>query len=390
MWDSDGRFRRLQVDSVMDAAGKKLAFDFAQDSILVALPQKAAADEPVTVRYEISGNILIRPQGDNFWQLGTEWWFPQPGLNGLHFTVHSLVKVKKPWSAFAPGDTLSRKDEGDMSAVETSIDRPVQFAVVHAGKYIVAEEKYDDRLIRVASYAIANERAAKQLARLASQIIKFYEPWLGPFPFKEFNIIEINDFGFGQAPPGTLFITKEAFNPLISKTSRLYSAGVNQRFAHEIAHQYWGNVTKMGSWEEQWVTEAFAEYCSLMVVKEIEGQKGHDALLNRWRVHAKEAGDFAPIALANRIAIPSDPQKEYESRFGLLYSKGAYVLAALRGQMGDQKFFLLLRNLQGKFAGRFLTTKDIAELANRIDPGKDYQAFFERYFWGTEMPAMSK
>ena len=72
----------------------------------------------------------------------------------------------------------------------------------------------------------------------------------------------MNDFGFGQAPPGTMFITKEAFNPVMRGAEPVYSKGINERFAHEIAHQYWGHVVKMPSDEEQWLTESFAEYCA--------------------------------------------------------------------------------------------------------------------------------
>jgi hypothetical protein len=89
-----------------------------------------------------------------------------------------------------------------------------------------------------------------------------YEGFLGPFPFRELNIIEIPDYGWGQAPPGTLFITQEAFNPIMDEANQLFSGGVNQRFAHEIAHQYWGTVVKSPSREEQWLEEAFAEYCA--------------------------------------------------------------------------------------------------------------------------------
>ena len=83
--------------------------------------------------------------------------------------------------------------------------------------------------------------AVKQLTNLAGSIIQYYQEFLGPFPFPEFNIIEINDFGLGQAPPGTMFITKEAFNPIMAAHSeRGGLAGINETFAHEIAHQYWG------------------------------------------------------------------------------------------------------------------------------------------------------
>ena len=68
------------------------------------------------------------------------------------------------------------------------------------------------------------------------------------------------------SPGATMFITKEAFNPLMGDDNKLFSKGINERFAHEIAHQYWGHVVKMGSIEEQWVTESFAEYSSSLVI----------------------------------------------------------------------------------------------------------------------------
>lgn len=351
-WDSDGRLRRLSVDAVTDQAGHKLPYHFDGDSILIGASEAVPAGAELTIRFDISGNFLVRPDGDNYWLLGLEPWFPQPSLNGQYFTAHSLVKVRKPWLAFASGSTSTRREEGDYNVVETSVDKPIQFNAVLAGKYSLAEEKHDDVTIRVATYASRNDRAMGQLPRLAYKIIKFYEPWLGPFPFKELNIIEINDLGWGQAPTGMMFITKEAFSPLLKIENRAYSKGINQRFAHEIAHQYWGGVVKMGSEDEQWLTEAFAEISSAFVMKEIEGQRGYDGMLDSWRADAKAATDVAPIPLANRIDIPGDPTKEFELRVGLLYAKGAWLLAVLRKQIGDEKFLLALRNLQGRYAWR--------------------------------------
>ncbi|MEA2162228.1 MAG: hypothetical protein QOK37_355 [Thermoanaerobaculia bacterium] len=389
MWDSDGRLRKLSVDSVTDQAGHKLPFHLENDSILVGTAQPLAPDAEMTIRFDISGNFLVRPDGDNYWLLGLEPWFPQPSLNGQYYTAHSIVKVKKPWISFATGDTVSRSEEGEFNVLETKVEKPIQFNAVIAGKYSFVEDKHDDITIRVATYAKKNDRATTQLPKLAYKIIKFYEPFLGPFPFKELNIIEINDLGWGQAPAQMMFITKEAFAPLLQDENRAYSKGINQRFAHEIAHQYWGSVIKMGGDEEQWLTEAFAEYCSALVVKEIEGQRGYDAMLDSWRNDAKEATDIAPIPLANRVDIPGDPVKEYEIRTGLLYAKGAWLLAVLRKQMGDEKLLLTLRNIQGRYAWHFVTTTDVANLFKRID-GNDHQTFFDRYFWGTEMPEMPK
>jgi Peptidase family M1 domain len=384
VFDERSNYRKLQVDEVTDASGNQLPYHFEHGSILVGLPAKMPVGAPFTVRFEISGNILYRLGNGNAWQLGTEAWFPQPELNGQFYTVHSVVKVKKPWLPFTPGDTVARTEQGDFNVIESTIGKPVQFAVAHAGKYTMSEQKYDDVTIRVATYNGSNAAAAKELSDLAYQIIKFYEPWLGPFPFKEYNIIEINDLGWGQAPPGTMFMTKEAFSPMLGEENREYSKGVNQRFAHEIAHQYWGIIVKMGTFEEQWLTEAFAEYCAGQIVKQMKGDAGYRDLISTWRADAKDAGSFAPIPLANRITIPWSSSEIY--RTGLIYDKGALLLEALHGKIGDEKFRNVMRTIQGRFAWRFLTTNDVEEVFAHFDPKTDYHSFFQRYYWGTEMP----
>ena len=104
--------------------------------------------------------------------------------------------------------------EGDYNVVESLIDKPVQFTMVQAGKYTMYDDKRGDRTVRVATYGLPNQNAAKQLTDLAFALIEYYEFFLGPFPFNEFNIIQVNSYGFGQAPPGTMFITNEAFTPI--------------------------------------------------------------------------------------------------------------------------------------------------------------------------------
>ena len=129
--------------------------------------------------------------------------------------------------------------------------------MILAGDYTIQEEVKNGITIRIATYALDNTRAVKQLTNLAGTIIEYYQEFLGPFPLPEFNIIEINDVGWGQAPPGTMFITKEAFNPILTAEMREGgSRGVNEMFAHEVAHQYWGIAVKMPSAEEQWLTES--------------------------------------------------------------------------------------------------------------------------------------
>ena len=290
------------------------------------------------LRFEIDGDFLIRPRGDSYWELGIWPWFPQPALAGQAYTWHAVVRVPKPFVPFAPGTTVRREEEGGLNVLETRLDKPVQFAVILAGDYDMEEEVRDGVTIRVATYALDNPRGRKQLTKVAAEIIAYYREFLGPFPFPEFNILEINDYGFGQAPPATMFITKEAFDPLVGDMSRFEAQQIAKMFAHEIAHQYWGIVVRIPSAQEQWLAESFSEYCAFLFLRDRRSPAVARGLEKRWRRGADFAGDAAPIPLANRVWVSRDAIRRAEIRSGLLYDKGPILLGALHRQMGDEAF----------------------------------------------------
>ena len=144
--------RKLKIKGIFDESGTAVPFDHAKDEVAVGLPSPLAPGAPLKLRFEMEGDILYRPGGDNYWELGVEPWFPQPDLSGQYYTVHATVKVKKPFVPFAPGKTIRRVQEGDFNVLETRIDKPVQFMVVLAGKYEYEEETQNGVTVRVASY----------------------------------------------------------------------------------------------------------------------------------------------------------------------------------------------------------------------------------------------
>src|SRR6266536_3581698 len=324
--------RTFHVRKVTDGSGRALLFDHRNGELLVELTAPAEADRPLKMRFEIDGDFLVRPGGDNFWLLGVEPWFPQPELGEQYYTVHSVVKVPKPFIAFASGKTISRRVEGEMNVLETRVEQPVQFAVVLAGKYDYEEETKNGVTIRVATYALKNARAMKQLADLASSIIEYYE-----------------------------------------------------QFAHEIAHQYWGHAVKMPSHEEQWLTESFAEYSAALFLKQIKGNATYNLLVNHWKTRASFATDAAPIPLANLVSVPNDFVTRFAIRTGLIYDKGALLLATLHKELGDDMFLTFLKSYQKSFRWKFGSTKTVAGLLQYLTK-KDYAPFFAANYWGTGMP----
>jgi hypothetical protein len=377
--------RALNLRSVTDEQGHALPSHHELGDLVVDV--ESIKTPTVKLRFVIDGDYLVREGGDNAWQLGLEEpWFPLPRqLSAQAYTVHSMLRIKKPFIGLAPGNTISRRDDGDYNVVENVIDKPVQFTMVEAGKYNLIEEKRGDLTVRVATYGIRNDRASKQLTGIAYGLIDYYEYFLGPFPWKEFNIIQVNDYGWGQAPPATMFITNEAFNPTLGGAEQWYSQGINERFAHEIAHQYWLYVVRNPSREEEWIAESFAEYSAALALKKLmpNGDGVYNRLVAHWRGGAPMGTKVAPIPYANRIE--GDASVSFRQRFALLYEKGPYLLYTLHKELGDQTFLTFLKSYQKSFAWKPGTTKDVVGLLGFMTK-KDYKPFFDQYFWGTAMP----
>jgi hypothetical protein len=384
IFDDRGVKRFLRLKNVALSDGTKLPFVHANGNVLVELPSPTASGKPFDIVFDIEGDILIRYSGDSYWILQGAW-YPHFERSGLAHTVHGVVKTKAPFIPLTGGKTVARKTEGEMSVVETTIDQPVSHIAIIAGKFHFSEEAREKLTIRTASYAAKNERAIKQLTDLAFDMIAYYEFFLGPFPFQEFTIVEINDLGWGQAPAGLMFITTEAFNPLLGEANQIYSGaggGINERFAHEIAHQYWGTNVAWPSWDEQWLSESFAEYSAGILLRKLWGPAKYKTMLMRWKADGARSSKVAPIPLANRYIVPNSPD---ETRYRLLYAKGPHLLATLHQEVGDDVFLTFLKSYQKTFRNKFGSTADVAGLLGFITK-KDYKPFFEQQYWGTAMP----
>lgn len=377
--------RTYHVKSVTDAAGKPLEFSHRNDEILVALPTAVAVGNTATMKFEVEGDFLHHPSNDSYWELGVKPWFPQPEFGEQYYTFHGVTRIKKPWIALSPGVTIRREEEGDYNVVESKIEQPVQFASILGGKYFFGETTRDGLTVRVASYAQNDQMAFKKLGNLAHQMIDYMELFLGPFPFTEFNIIEKNQYGYGQAPPATMFITKEAFNPHDDLISQANSKFMNHVFAHEIAHQYWAHVVKMPSPEEQWLTESFAEYTAGLVMKKHKGQRYFDGQVKIWRDRAESATESATIPMANRLFGAGDGMVSGQNRQALVYFKGAYLLSQIHKEIGDDQFLTFLKSYQKTFRWKYGTTEHVAGMLQFVTK-KDFNPFFEANFWGTGLP----
>jgi aminopeptidase N len=142
--------------------------------------------------------------------------------------------------------------------------------------------------------------------------------------------------------------------------------------AHELAHQWFGNAVTPADWSDLWLNESFASYAQWLWLDHI----------GLWDLEAQ-----AEANLRQRQS-PTEPTGE-PTRGNLFgyerYDGGAVVVHALRGQLGDDAFFELLRRWVADNDGTSRTSADFIELAEEIG-GQQLDTFFATWLYADALP----
>ncbi len=396
--DWDKRSHPIDVTSVRTAAGKDLEFSHKYDQLMVVLPAPLDTGQKIELTVKADGALLKNFSGDAYLVLGNMSYFPQLDIYSTRASFHSVVKVREPFTPIACGRTIRRWTEDGSNCLESREERPIAFPFVVVGDFVVEQRQEGGYDIRVYSYGAAKKRGAKRLIQNGLAVLSFYSSGMEPFPYHELEVIEIPYYRhfFWQAPAGLVEITSEGLGALGGDTSdintfikRQASVGQNSRYAHEIAHQWFGNIIGWATPYDNWLSESFAEYLSYLFMSEGAGDKRKAKVqFESWKTDTKECSEVSSIYGAAALQGDRDSRQCYTQ---LVYGKGPLVLHALRQDMGDAEFkkmLYLMTTAAAKKTELKMITDDVIYIANAITK-KDYRPFFDRYIYGTEVPPIT-
>lgn len=394
----------VRVKHVRGGDGKDLAFDVRGGYLLADLGRTVRNGETFKVDFELEGPILDNESSGEFqyWRLKPgDHWFPEAELAGQGYTVEATVAVEKPFVPIISARTLARTETATHNVVKGSLDKPTVWFSVAAGKYKPLELVRNNRTVRAWCYG-GVPSTAEQLLKTAHGILDFYDGLLGGVPFDEINLVEVPYLGFGQAPAGMIWLTREAFNPTADLETRYMASygatggWANRMIAHELAHQYWGHRVKIYSQSDNWLSEAFAEYTSALAIRAMrkKGPGVYDAILVEWRDRVAKICNLGTIP-TTYLMQPHFADKQGDVLSGtypqaLLYAKGAYLLACLHKEVGEEAFLRFLRVYQKRFAWYPPSIgQDVTDLL-KATTGRDFSAWMADNLWGTSLPPVPK
>jgi hypothetical protein len=406
-FDGRGRRRDLELETV-EVDGAPADHVRRGASLLVRLPRALARGESAELAVRTRGELLFRPEGDSYWMLGLGAWYPKPGIGGEErATFRIRVGARPPFVPIAPGREVERTSGAERNVVRTELAGPLSMIAVLAGRYSSVAQEHEGLRVEVASYAFDKGDEASLVGNNVLSIRACLENWLArPYPFPDLKVVEVNSWGWGQAPAGLIFLTREQFLNAASsrvghrtrRMARATAQGAGSRLAHEVAHGWFPHLVRLRSPEDSWLSESVADYVAAVCVERMTAdpelaRRAFEQNLVEWKKFTDFLGDGASLLLAEFLA---GTDANAEARYHLLYGKGPWVLHALRAEVarragdvgtGDRLFFTWFRSIVAHGARRPLSTADVVDLLEKLT-SSDWDAWFERYVYGTEVPGL--
>ncbi len=158
-----------------------------------------------------------------------------------------------------------------------------------------------------------------------------------PFPLPKLDLIAVPEFAYG-AMENWGAITFRDMRLLVDDTTSISQRRATlTTIAHEIAHQWFGNLVTMEWWTDIWLNESFATFTEEKVLEQLYPEGRHLAeLLLDWTGPAK-TGDS--LATTHPVSVPVERPEEIGQIFDeISYGKGSAVLRMIESYIGPDAF----------------------------------------------------
>jgi hypothetical protein len=277
-------------------------------------------------------------------------WYPEIPKSLSLFNL--VVTIPEPWVVVTQGELIARETREGLSKSQWRSEVPAEALTLIAGKYRVQTRNWNGVAIS-AYFSPENGSLADKFIQTAGEYIQLYSQILGPYPYKKFDIVE-NFFSSGYGFPSFTLLGKE----VIRQGEQALQPGY---LDHEIVHSWLGNYVFYDPDKGNWV-EALTTYCANYYYKELK--QGKEAAF-RYR---KRASQQYSIRVTPDKEYPvrafKGKTEDYENDIG--YTKGSMIFHQLRRWIGDESFFLGLKEIIRRYGGRRVDWEDLQKVFEEV------------------------
>ena len=207
---------------------------------------------------------------------------------------------------------------------------------------------------------------------IAPEILSFFINYIGPYPYKKLANVQSKTMFGGMENAGAIFYSENSVNGKRSTESLM---------AHEIAHQWFGNMATEKSFAHLWLSEGFATYLTHIY---LESKYGRDSLNKRMEIDRKQIIEFSKTNLQPVVDSISSLMDLLNTNS---YQKGGWVLHMLRNEMGEKIFQQFIQTYYSRYKGKNADTRDLQAVAEEIS-GKKLESFFRQWLYTPGIPKL--
>lgn len=292
---------------------------------------------------------------------GSMGWFPCNNHPTDKATYRFEVTVAEPYVAAANGLLVSMTDNGDTRTYVWEHNHPMAsyLATVNIAQFNLVTDTGPDGLpIRSyfeSSLTATDMRSAEKLP----EMITFYSDLIAPYPFEAY---------------GMVVMAEQVGVAMENQTLSVFGADMlfEEAIAHELAHQWFGNSVSLASWSDIWLNEGFATYLEALWIEHAYGQDAFEEYMDDMYVYARSMQAPGSVSVEDLFDWS-------------VYERGAWVLHALRLEVGDQVFFDILQTYYLDHQYGNARSEDFIQTAEQVS-GRELGSFFDAWLYADELP----
>ena len=352
--------------------GKKVKFVNTKKQLQIIFPFKKGKNtltfqylaKPKQTMYfigsEVNDNLQIWTQGQGKY---TSHWFPSFDDVNEKVVFNLNIAYHKDYQVISNGILKSKSELDELSVWHYQMQKPMSsyLLMLAIGKFEKNSQKAKSGISLEMYFEPKDKAKFEPTYRDSKTMFDFLEKEIGvKYPWQIYRQAPVRDFLYAgmENTSATLFSTRYVVDS-IGFIDRGY-ANVN---AHELAHQWFGNLVTAESSTHHWLQEGFATYYALFAERYLFGDDYFYEELNDYAEQLKRASKTDTIPVMNEKASSLS-----------FYKKGAWALHVMREDIGAKNFQKAVKKYLKKYQYKNVNTDDFLKIVKEVS-GYDVENF---------------
>lgn len=379
----------LEISKV-ELNGKAIDFDAASARDLHAIfPRTIKPGTSFTIRITYSGEPqrgLYFVGDEQVWTQGQDidsrFYFPCLDTPAQKATSEVIATFPQNLTALSNGKLVSDTVKGARRTMHYALASPHSpyLVTLVVGRFETHEQKVGQTTVRT-MFPPGRKEDALRCTQNTPKMIQLFENLTGrAYPWGDYAQVFVSEFIFGGMENTSATTLTDTV--LHDKRAHLdYSAEF--LIAHELAHQWFGDLLTTRDWPHGWLNEGFATYSEILWAESSDGLDEADHVRKGdLETYLHEVSDrYARPIVARKFDAPIDLFDRH------LYEKGGLVLHELRRRLGDDDFYASIRAYVKAHEHDAVETVDLSRAIERTT-GRNVDQFFDEYVFRAGHPKL--